>query len=321
MPRFPLCSRTSSWSEAVGLAHFAAGSARARRERQNGGSGGGGDESSGGAGVCAKLSLAHRTFSRAASTTAQVMPSTEEDGGGAEGELTAASAAAVSFAEPVAGGKSESSVSEADATLRRTFQGLACGCSAPPLPPALRWHVCVIHGEESAATCRSIASALEVSFAGAKVALTGPQGQGEGGGASEDLAVAAAGSARCVLLFLTRGILRAGSPQVAAARAALAAGARFVLVHETERAKGGSPTFNDYVDEARAAGTGPAGGRNLMDIFSLATSVPWHHDLDFLPVRTVTLPLTLQLRTDLSRPDLVHFTCRRSHLAPALVFR
>lgn len=290
--------RSSTWSEAVGLAQFAAGSARARREREQGGGGGGG-----GGRV---LSIAQRTFSRARSARAARHSSGgethhhsegEEEGGEPGGDAAAPAgpeAPAASEPAPPAAARRVSvpaSVAEADAVLRRTLQGLSCGVSAPPLRAPWQWHVCVIHGEESAATCRSIASALEVSFAGAKVFLQGLRGAEEQD--PQQLAEAAAG-ARCALLFLTRDVLKPGTPQLAAAKAALAAGARFVLCHETDRARGGTPTFAEYLEDARASvpkGGAPPEEPNVVDIFRMATSIPWHHDLDFLPVCALKLLL------------------------------
>ena len=123
-------------------------------------------------------------------------------------------------------GEGGASISETDVVLRRTFQGLACGVPAPPLAPHLRWHICMLAGDPSMGTCSSLKTALEAAFAGVAVLLP------EGGSAEAALPALADGAAssRCVLLFLTRGVLAANSPQLAAAAAALASGARFVMV-------------------------------------------------------------------------------------------
>ena len=155
------------------------------------------------------------------------------------------------------------------AILQATFTSLACGVRAPALAPPAAWNVCILTGTSGLPACRALKGAMEAAF-GAKVAPL-------------DATPDAACSAACVLLFLTLAVLKAGSPQLAAAAAALKRGVRFVLVHETSAERGGSAAFNDFYAEARAAQE--AGAHDVMAIFNNVTSIPWYDDDDILPVR------------------------------------
>ena len=157
------------------------------------------------------------------------------------------------------------------AILQATFASLACGVRAPALAPPAAWHVCILTGDSGLPACRALKGALEAAW-GAKVAPLDAAG-----------AAGAACSAACVLLFLTLGTLAAGSPQLAAAAAALKRGARFVLVHETSAQRGGSAAFNDFYAEASAAQK--AGTHDVMAVFNKVTSIPWYDDAGILPVR------------------------------------
>ena len=164
------------------------------------------------------------------------------------------------------------------AILQATFASLACGVRAPALAPPAAWHVCILTGDSGLPACRALKGALEAAF-GAQVAPL-------------DAAPDAACGAACVLLFLTLGVLKAGSPQLAAAAAALQRGVRFVLVHETSAQRGGSAAFNDFYAEAASAAK-EAGAHDVMPIFNNVTSIPWYDDADILPVRSGPPPAPL----------------------------
>lgn len=134
------------------------------------------------------------------------------------------------------------------------------GCRAPPLPSELKYHACIIHDEAvSGADCRMLKGAVEESFAGAAVLLPEP---------TAEALLAAVRVSKCLLIFLTRGLLATpGSPRLAAVAEGVALGRGFVLVHEMDPGRGGTASFYDYIVETPDA--------RAREIFNDATSIPW----------------------------------------------
>lgn len=111
-----------------------------------------------------------------------------------------------------------------------------------------------------------IKEAVEEAFAGA--ALTVPP--------QEEAAMAeAARASKCVLVFLTRGVLAAGDAAAARVKAvgeAVALGRGVVLIHEMKPECGGTASFYDYIQETV--------DERARTIFNDATSIPWCDDSD-----------------------------------------
>lgn len=125
--------------------------------------------------------------------------------------------------------------------LRETLRLLAMGVPAPPLPPGCTHHVCIVHDPtcpSAHSVCSSLAAALAEAFQGARVATLGKDPKA---------LVAAAGASACVVPFLTRGLLCAGSPAAAAVAAGLRAKRRFVVPYEFEFDRGGTPSVQDLI--------------------------------------------------------------------------
>lgn len=104
---------------------------------------------------------------------------------------------------------------EVDA-LRETLQLLAMGVvAAPPLPAGCRHHVCIVHEArnfDADRVCQALRAALTEAFAGANVVFIAE---------SDDpvqLAVAVIAFV-CVVPYVTRGLLKAGSHTAAAVAA------------------------------------------------------------------------------------------------------
>lgn len=229
-------------------------------------------------------------------------------------------AAATAAAEAAGGDQLEARA------LQRAFVAFACGCRPPRLPDALpgpplrglgfsetgragagaegaaagatvlhrqRHHFCLLLDRAAQSRGDALRNAIELAFPGVRSACASAaslQAAGAELGQQQDAdAVSVALAGPCVLVLLTRGFLRSPSPQVAALHAALLAGRRVVLVHETHHARGGYAMFSDYIQEAAACVA--AGGPDVRAAFSVATSIPWHDNEEFLRVSAMRILL------------------------------
>ena len=149
-----------------------------------------------------------------------------------------------------------------DQVLRITLRKLALGVAAPPLSGEAKYHVCIVHDAATAApsaTCRALKEALEGAFAGLRVYMAADK-------AADPRALAdAAAASACVLPFLTLGLLAKGTPGAAAVASGLQHRRRFVAAYETDPARGGSPSVQEFIDQTAAEAFG------LWDF----TAFPW----------------------------------------------
>lgn len=249
-------------------------------------------------------SLGMQTRTSGSTAAQERAPAGAEDEAGQQA-TTAASASAPAPQAPARDPAQQAAAgaqldSDAD-TLLRTFSALSCGVGAPPLGEGFAHHACLLAVESGLGACRALKAALEGAFDGARVALPAVLAAGAGEkarAAVEADAVRAATTAHSVVVFLTLGVLKEGSPTLAAVAAALRrpryggggggeatnpTRPRFILVHETSAARGGAPSFERYLVEASASFEAVP---ELRGLFSDVTSIPWQTDPDVLPVRT-----------------------------------
>lgn len=143
--------------------------------------------------------------------------------------------------------------------FRRTMVDLAMGCRAPPLPAGLKHHVCIVHDDKhSAAECAMIKAAVEEAFKGASVVIPAQ---------AEEALLEAVRASKCVLVFLTLGVLGPATARVKAVSEAVRLGRCVVLAHEMLPELGGTASFYDYIKEVE--------DERAKTIFNDATSIPW----------------------------------------------
>lgn len=241
----------------------------------------------------AALSFAAAAAVRAGIATASAGPPQGADGAAL---LPAADGGgASSGAGPRRSVTSAAAAGPAPGVLERSLRSLAMGCPAPPLPARLSYHVLIVHDStcaSAAAACGAVTRGLAAAFPGAKVHA--PPSTATGGVLAEAVSCAAA-----VFFFLSRGVLAKGSPAAAAAVAVLRTGGRAVMAHEPDFDNGGYPAFADYIGEAAP---------EARPVFSLATSVPWLADEDFLPVCGLKLLLAGLMEAAPEEPPAPHFS-------------